>query len=59
LIDLKGDMLVVGFFKDDDWERIRDGRKVLPYKTQRYDLNDLLIRRLIINQGSDVSGKAL
>lgn len=59
LIDLKGDLLVVGFFKDDDWERIRDGRKVLPYKTQKYDLNDLLIRRLIINQWSDVSGKAL
>jgi len=44
LQDRKGDLLVLGFYRDDDWEILANGKSVQPYKVQRYDLKRLLLR---------------
>jgi len=44
LQDRKGDFLVLGFYRDDDWEVLANGKSVQPYKVQRYDLKRLLLR---------------
>jgi len=44
LQDRKGDFLVLGFYRDDDWEILANGKSVQPYKVQRYDLKRLLLR---------------
>jgi hypothetical protein len=46
----QGDSLVLGFYKEDDWEELAQGKKVRPYKSQRYNLNSLLLRRVIVNK---------
>jgi hypothetical protein len=48
----KGDTIVMGFYKEEDWEKL-DGEqsgKVRPYKTERHNLNSLLLRRVIVNK---------
>ncbi len=45
----KGDTLVLGFYKEDDWGE-PEASKVRPYKTERYNLNSLLRRSLIVNK---------
>ena len=46
----KGDTIVLGFYREDDWGDINEGRKVQPYKRERHNLNTLLLRRLIVNK---------
>jgi len=38
-----GDLLVLGFYRDDDWEVLANGKSVQPYRVQRYDLKRLLL----------------
>jgi hypothetical protein len=44
------DTIILGFYKEDDWEKLNSGQKVRPYKTERYNLNSLLTRRVIVNK---------
>lgn len=37
------------FYKEDDWGE-PDAGKVRPYKTERHNLNSLLLRRVIVNK---------
>jgi hypothetical protein len=48
----KGDTIVIGFYKEEDWETIdtEQGGKVRPYKSERHNLDSLLRRRVIVNK---------
>ena len=51
----KGDTIVLGFYKEEDWGEL-DATKVRPYKTQRYNLNSLLLRSVIVNKKENWMG---
>ena len=44
LKDRTGDLLVLGFYRDNDWEVLANGKSVQPYRVRRYDLKRLLLR---------------
>ena len=48
----KADVIVLGFYKEDDWEKLDSDQAgaVRPYKRERHDLNLLLRRRVIVNK---------
>lgn len=46
----KGDTIVLGFYREKDWEELATGRKVQPYKKERLNLNSLLRRPVIVNK---------
>ncbi|HET6975293.1 MAG TPA: hypothetical protein VFI24_03145 [Pyrinomonadaceae bacterium] len=46
----KGDTIVLGSYREADWEELEAGKKVRPYKTERLNLNSLLRRRVIVNK---------
>jgi hypothetical protein len=46
----KGDTLVLGFYKEADWDQIEKAR---PYKTTRHNLNSLLLKPVIVNKRDD------
>ena len=46
----KGDTLVLGFYREGDWEKLETDKKVRPYKTERHDLKSILQRRVIVNK---------
>ena len=46
----KGDTIVLGFYREDDWGDLDEGKKVRPYKTERHNLNSLLRRPVIVNK---------
>jgi len=43
LQDRTGDVLVLGFYRDDDWAVLANGQSVQPYKIKRYDIKRLLL----------------
>jgi hypothetical protein len=52
LISQKDDLITIGFYKEEDWNTF-DGdpnAKISPYKTERYNLNTVLRRRVIFNK---------
>lgn len=52
ILSRKGDLINIGFYKEDDWEKLDspENAKVRPYKTERHNLNSLLQRRVIVNK---------
>ena len=46
----KGDTIVLGFYRERDWEELHAGRKVRPYKRERHNLSSLLLRPVIVNK---------
>lgn len=50
LLTNKGDSIVLGFYREDDWEQLETDKKVRPYKTERHDLKSILQRRVIVNK---------
>ena len=52
IISRRGDIIVIGHYKEDDWENFNDGAnvKVKPYKTERQNLHTILRRRVIFNK---------
>jgi len=48
----RGDIIVIGRYKEDDWDKCIENEKakVRPYRTERYNLNQLLRRRVIVNK---------
>ena len=46
----KGDTIVLGFYRERDWEELDAGKKVRPYKRERHNLKSLLLRRVIVNK---------
>ena len=55
VLSQKGDTIVLGLYKEDDWEKLNSGEegKVRPYKRETYNLNSLLKRRVIFNKRHD------
>ncbi len=51
----KGDSIVLGFYKEDDWAEL-ETRKVRPYKTERQNLNSILVQPVIVNKKEKVPG---
>jgi hypothetical protein len=56
IVSQKGDTIVLGLYKEDDWDKLNDdqGAKVRPYKRETYDLKSLLKRRVIVNKRDQV-----
>jgi hypothetical protein len=50
ILENKGDTIVLGFYREQDWGDLDSGKKVRPYKRQRYNLNSLLLRPVIVNK---------
>ena len=50
ILSTKGDTIVLGFYRENDWEELNTGKKVRPYKTERLNLNSLLRRPVIVNK---------
>jgi len=52
VISRRGDIIVLGRYKEDDWEKFIENEKakVRPYRTESYNLNALLGRRVIFNK---------
>jgi len=50
-----GDTIVLGFYKENDWEKLdnEQGQKVRPHRTERHNLNSILLRRVMVNKRSD------
>jgi type I site-specific restriction endonuclease len=48
----KGDTVVIGFYKEEDWEKLASEQsgEVRPYKSERHNLKSLLLRRVIFNK---------
>jgi hypothetical protein len=46
----KGDTIVLGLYRERDWEELHAGRKVRPYKRERHNLSSLLLRHVIVNK---------
>ena len=46
---------MLGFYKEEDWGEL-DASKVRPYKTQRYNLDSLLLRSVIVNKKENWMG---
>ncbi len=55
VLAVKGDTIVLGFYKEDDWGE-PEASKVRPYKTERHNLNSLLLRRVIVNKKENWMG---
>lgn len=55
ILSQKGDTIVLGFYKEDDWYKIdnEQGQKVRPHRTERHNLNSILLRRVMVNKRSD------
>jgi hypothetical protein len=51
ILSRKGDTMVLGRYREDDWDKLMtEPSKVRPYRTERYNLNSLLLRRVIVNK---------
>lgn len=44
LKERRGDIVVLDFYRDEDWEALANGKSVEPYKEQRHDIKRLLLR---------------
>ena len=52
ILSRQGDTIVLGLYREDDWDKLmsEQAAKVRPYRTERYNLNSLLLRRVIVNK---------
>lgn len=52
ILSRKGDTIVLGRYREDDWDKLmgENASKVRPYRTERYNLNSLLLRRVMVNK---------
>jgi len=50
VLENKGDTIVLGFYRENDWGDIDEGKKVRPYKRELHNLNSILRRRVIVNK---------
>jgi hypothetical protein len=50
-----GDTIVLGFYREDDWHKLdtEQGQKVRPHRTERHNLNSILLRKVMVNKRSD------
>ena len=55
ILSQKGDTIVLGLYKESDWEKLNSGEeaKVRPYKRETHNLNSILKRRVIFNKRHD------
>ena len=50
ILENKGDTIVLGFYREADWDKFVSGKKVRPYKKESHNLNSLLRRPVIVNK---------
>jgi hypothetical protein len=53
ILSNKGDILVLGFYRESDWGDEVEGKKIRPYKRERHNLKSLLRRPVIVNKKED------
>jgi|HubBroStandDraft_6_1064221.scaffolds.fasta_scaffold418786_2 hypothetical protein len=49
-VNHSGGAIVVGWYQDEDWDKLRANHKLSPFKTERYDVDELLQRSVIVNK---------
>ena len=54
ILSSQGDTIVLGFYRENDWGDMVEGKKVRPYKRERHNLNSLLQRRVIVNKKDQI-----
>jgi len=50
IVAQKGDTIVLGFYRENDWGDDLESGKVRPYKREQHNLNSLLLRPVIVNK---------
>jgi hypothetical protein len=50
LLYRKNDVIVIGHYRDQDWEAMARGKAISPCRTERYNLIRLLRRPVILNK---------
>jgi hypothetical protein len=53
IISRRGDIIVIGHYKEDDWDKFNEGAnaRVMPYQRERQNLNTILSSgRVIFNK---------
>ena len=50
ILSRSGDVIVLGFYREDDWGDMSEGKKVRPYKRERHNLRSILRRPVIVNK---------
>jgi len=50
ILSRQSDTIVLGFYRERDWDEMLQGKKVRPYKRERHNLNSLLRRPVIVNK---------
>jgi hypothetical protein len=50
LLGRHNDVITIGYYRDEDWEAMIQGKNVSPFKTERHSLNRLLNGRVIVNK---------
>lgn len=53
LLSIRGDIILLGYFKEAEWEKNCEGKKMKPYKTKPFSLSALLKRRVITTRPSN------
>jgi len=50
LLSRRDDLIVLGYYRDEDWEAMAKGKTVAPFKTGSYHVGRLLKRRVMVNK---------
>ncbi len=53
VLSIKGDLMLLGYFKEAEWEKNCESKKMKPYKTKSFSLNALLKRSVITKRPSN------
>src|SRR5215510_7587917 len=52
-----GEIIVLGFYREDNWEELDTGKKVRPYKRESHNLKTLLLRPIIVNKKENLGSE--
>ena len=52
VLSIKGDVMLLGYFKEAEWEKNCESKKMKPYKTKSLSLSALLKRPVITTRQS-------
>jgi len=50
IVAQKGDTIVLGFYRENDWGDELEAGKIRPYKREQHNLNSVLLRPVIVNK---------
>ena len=50
VLSIKGDIMILGYFKEAEWQKNCESKKMKPYKTKSFSLSALLKRRTVTHE---------